>query len=58
MERTGVQARNPEELKKTIKSLRDGNKIQAKIIKEKESIIRQLTAEIISLTSELKRAKK
>ena len=54
MERTGMQKRSPEELSNAIKNLREYNQLQAKIIREKNEKIFNLTKEKISLTRKLK----
>ena len=54
MERTGMQVRSKEELAKAIKNLREYNQLQAKIIREKNEKIFNLTKEKISLTRKLK----
>lgn len=54
MERTGVQARTPEYLKKTINNLREYNQTQAKIIREKNKQIKDLTAENTTLSYQLR----
>lgn len=55
MARTTMCARNPEELQKTINSFKEGSKIQAKIIKEKNKEIKELAQKNLSLSAELKR---
>lgn len=54
MERTGVQARNKEQLKEAIKNLREYNQLQAKIIREKNEKIFNLTKENTLLNRKLK----
>lgn len=55
MEKKGVYARKPEELQKTINSFKEGSKIQANIIKEKNKEIKKLLQKNLSLSAELKR---
>ena len=54
MERTGMQVRSKEELSNAIKNLREYNQLQAKIIREKNEKIFNLTKENNSLNRKLK----
>lgn len=54
MGRTGMQQRSPEELSNAIKNLREYNQLQAKIIREKNEKIFNLTKEKNSLARKLK----
>ena len=54
MERTGMQARDKELLKKTIDNLREYNQTQARIIREKNKKIKELIAENTALSYQLR----
>ena len=54
MERTGMQVRNQELLKKTISNLKEANQRQANIIKTKDKEMKKLNKEISSLAYQLR----
>lgn len=54
MGRIGKKKTTPEYLEKTIEKLKESNKVQAKIIKNKDATIKQLTGEVVSLSYQLR----